>query len=109
MDNVTKFPDMRPPKGRGAPIAPLPGLSEFQRSAPLFPTSDDHIENRRAEIKRRLMWFGVAVAFHAALFVGWWLTPALRLHWDPSPDAWVHVTSIPQKPLVAPAVPVSTP
>jgi len=63
---------------------------------PLFPTTDASVNNRRFERKRLLLWFGIAVAFHAALLLGFWLMPALRIKWEPSPDAWVPVTSIPQ-------------
>jgi len=61
---------------------------------PLFPTTDGSVNNRRFERKRLLLWFGIAVAFHAALLLGFWLMPALRIKWEPSPDAWVHVTSV---------------
>jgi len=61
---------------------------------PLFPTTDGSVNNRRFERKRLLLWFGIAAAFHAALLLGFWLMPALRIKWEPSPDAWVHVTSL---------------
>ncbi len=50
------------------------------------------------------MWFGVAVALHAALLLGIWLAPPLRLKWDPSPDAWVQVISLPNTVPPAPLV-----
>jgi len=61
---------------------------------PLFPTTDGGVKNRRFERKRLILWFGIAVAFHAALLLGFWLMPALRIKWEPSPDAWVPVTSV---------------
>jgi hypothetical protein len=79
---------------------------------PLFPTTDGSVKSRRFERKRLLLWFGIAVAFHAALLLGFWLMPALRIKWEPSPDAWVQVTSVPQAqpaPPVPDAVTVSKP
>jgi hypothetical protein len=61
---------------------------------PLFPTTDGSVKSRRFERKRLLLWFGIAVALHAALLLGFWLMPALRIKWEPSPDAWVPVTSL---------------
>ena len=94
MSQVTKFPDMRPRTPRG-PIH-LPPPSGYVQRVPLFPTTDASVNNRRFERKRLLLWFGIAVAFHAALLLGFWLMPALRIKWEPSSDAWVPVTSIPQ-------------
>jgi hypothetical protein len=91
---------MRPRTPRG-PIH-LPPPSGYVQRVPLFPTTDASVNNRRFERKRLLLWFGIAVAFHAALLLGFWLMPALRIKWEPSPDAWVPVTSIPQ---VQPAPP----
>jgi hypothetical protein len=70
---------------------------------PLFPTTDGSIKSRRFERKRLVLWFGLAVAFHAALLLGLWLMPALRIKWEPSPDAWVHVVSVPKAQPVPPA------
>ncbi len=61
---------------------------------PSFPTSDGTAQNRRAERKRLILWFGVAMALHAALLLALWLTPPLRLKWAPPSDAWVQVTSV---------------
>jgi cytoskeletal protein RodZ len=63
---------------------------------PLFPTTDGSAKSRRFERRRLVLWFGIAVAFHAALLLGLWLMPALRIKWEPSPDAWVQVTSVPK-------------
>jgi hypothetical protein len=92
MNQVTKFPDMRP----ATPPRPihLPPPSGYVQRVPLFPTTDGSVNNRRFERKRLLLWFGIAAAFHAALLLGFWLMPALRIKWEPSPDAWVHVTSL---------------
>ena len=92
MNQVTKFPDMRPATPPG-PIR-LPPPSGYVQRVPLFPTTDGSVNNRRFERKRLLLWFGIAVAFHAALLLGFWLMPALRIKWEPSPDAWVQVTSL---------------
>ena len=92
MNQVTKFPDMRPAKPPG-PIH-LPPPSGYVQRVPLFPTTDGSVNNRRFERKRLLLWFGIAVAFHAALLLVLWLMPALRIKWEPSPDAWVHITSV---------------
>src|SRR5260370_2257525 len=94
MNQVIKFPDMRPARAHG-PIH-LPPPSGYVQRVPLFPTTDASVNNRRFERKRLLLWFGIAVAFHAALLLGFWLMPALRIKWEPSSDAWVPVTSIPQ-------------
>jgi hypothetical protein len=102
MNQVTKFPDMRPATPPG-PIH-LPPPSGYVQRVPLFPTTDGGVKNRRFERKRLLLWFGIAVAFHAALLLGLWLMPALRIKWEPSPDAWVQVTSLP-KAQPAPPVP----
>jgi hypothetical protein len=104
MNQVIKFPDMRP----AAPPRPihLPPPSGYVQRVPLFPTTDGSVNNRRFERKRLLLWFGIAVAFHAALLLGFWLMPALRIKWEPSPDAWVHVTSVSN---ARPAPPVSDP
>jgi hypothetical protein len=94
MNQVTKFPDMRPTRPPG-PIH-LPPPSGYVQRVPLFPTTDGSVKSRRFERKRLLLWFGIAVAFHAALLLGLWLMPALRIKWEPSPDAWVRVISVPK-------------
>jgi hypothetical protein len=93
MSQVVKFPDMRPAAPRG-PIR-LPPPSGYVQRVPLFPTTDGSVKSRRFERKRLLLWFGIAVAFHAALLLGLWLMPALRIKWEPSPDAWVPVIPLP--------------
>ena len=110
MNQVIKFPDMRP----AAPPRPiqLPPPSGYVQRVPLFPTTDGSVNNRRFERKRLLLWFGIAVAFHAALLLVFWLMPALRIKWEPSPDAWVPVTSVSNArpaPPVPDAVTVSKP
>jgi hypothetical protein len=110
MSQVIKFPDMRP----ATPPAPihLPPPSGYVQRVPLFPTTDGSVKSRRFERKRLLLWFGIAVAFHVALLLGFWLMPALRIKWEPSPDAWVQVTSVPEAqpaPPVPDAVTVSKP
>lgn len=102
MNQVTKFPDMRPAKKRDAAALNLPTPAGYRRSVPAFPSTDPGIDTRRVERKRLVLWFGVAVALHAALLLGLWLTPPLRLKWGPSPDAWVQVVSLPKKPPDAP-------
>ncbi|MDP8983496.1 MAG: hypothetical protein M3N97_00365 [Pseudomonadota bacterium] len=95
MSQPLKFPDMRATHRR-APT-PLPTPSGYRRTAPPFPTSDGTPQNRRVERRRLILWFGVAVALHAALLLGLWLTPPLRLKWAPAADAWVQVISLPRK------------
>ena len=110
MNQVTKFPDMRPAPPTG-PIN-LPSPSGYVQRVPLFPTTDGSVTSRRFERKRLLLWFGIAVAFHAVLLLGLWLMPALRIKWEPSADAWVQVTSVPKlqpAPPVPDAVPASKP
>jgi hypothetical protein len=101
MNQVTKFPDMRPATPPG-PIH-LPPPSGYVQRVPLFPTTDGSVKSRRFERKRLVLWFGIAVAFHAVLLLGFWLMPALRIKWEPSPDAWVRVTSVSS---ARPALPV---
>jgi len=100
MNQVTKFPEMRPRTPPG-PIR-LPPPSGYVQRVPLFPTTDGSARNRRFERKRLLLWFGIAVAFHAVLLLGLWLMPALRIKWEPSPEAWVHVVSVPAAPAAPP-------
>ncbi len=95
---------MRPARPPG-PIH-LPPPSGYVQRVPLFPTTDGSVKSRRFERKRLLLWFGIAVAFHAALLLGLWLMPALRIKWEPSPDAWVRVISVP-KAQPEPAAPVA--
>src|SRR5882757_8505971 len=105
MNQPIKFPDMRPPKDRAASID-LPTPAGYRQRVPLFPTSDASHKNRRVERKRLFLWFGLAVALHAALLLGLWLVPPLRLKWGPSPDAWVQVISLPSQQHKQPDVPV---
>jgi hypothetical protein len=93
MNQVVKFPDMRPPNPL-PPIPPIPTPADYRRNAPIFTNSDAGESAQRYRRKRLWMWFGVAVALHAALLLTLWLTPPLRLKWNPSPDAWVLVTSL---------------
>jgi hypothetical protein len=104
MNQTPKFPDMRPATPPG-PIN-LPPPSGYVQRVPLFPTTDGSVTSRRFERKRLWLWFGMAVAFHAVLLLGLWLMPALRIKWEPSPDAWVQVTSIPSVP-TPPTVPIA--
>ena len=64
---------------------------------PLIGAPDPAVPPPRSERKRRVVWFAVAVALHAALLLGIWLMPPLRLKWSPSPEDWVQVVSLPQK------------
>jgi len=102
---------MRPATPPG-PIR-LPSPAGYVQRVPLFPTTDGSAKSRRFERKRLLLWFGIAVAFHAALLLGFWLMPALRIKWEPSPDAWVPVTSVsnarPPPPVFPDAVTVPKP
>jgi hypothetical protein len=95
MNQVVKFPDMRPPNPR-PPIRAIPTPAEYRRTVPTFTSSDAGVGAERHRRKRLWKWFGVAVALHAALLLTLWLTPPMRLKWGPSPDAWVQVTSIPK-------------
>ena len=111
MSQLVKFPDMRPATPPGPIHVPPP--SGYVQRVPLFPTTDGSAKSRRFERKRLLLWFGIAVAFHAALLLGFWLMPALRIKWEPSPDAWVPVTSLsnarPAPPVFPDAVTVPKP
>lgn len=96
MNQPIKFPDMRPPKDRRTHVN-LPTPEGYRQRIPNFATSDGNSHNRRMERKRLLLWFGVAVALHAALLLALWLTPPLRLKWGPPSDAWIQVSSVPAK------------
>jgi hypothetical protein len=104
MNHVIKFPDMRPPKSRGAPASELPAPAQYRQSSPAIITADLGITTQPVGRKRLVLWFGLAAALHAALFLVIWLTPPLRLKWSPSPDAWVQVVSLPRKASEAPVV-----
>lgn len=106
MNQPIKFPDMRPSKLKGDIRIPPP--SGFAQRVPLFPTTDAIVKNRRFERRRLILWFGIAVALHAALLLGIWLMPSLRIKWEPSPDAWVEVTSLPKEPPQAAQAPFET-
>jgi hypothetical protein len=108
MNHPPKFPDMRPPPGAASQVRGLPTPSGYRQSIPVFDTADTGIIARRGERRRRLLWFAVAVALHAALFVGLWLTPSLRLKWSPSPEDWVQVISVPKKVPEAPILSAAT-
>jgi hypothetical protein len=105
MNQVIKFPDMRPPS-RGGPIKELPPLAQYRQTTPAAITASVALKTAPVERRRLLAWFGVAVALHAALFIAIWLSPPLRLKWSPSPDAWVQVVSLPPP---APETPVVEP
>ena len=104
MNQVIKFPDMRPPKSRAAPVSELPAPAQYRQLSPAIITADSRITPKPVDRRRLFLWFGVAVALHAALLLGIWLTPPLRLKWGPSTDAWVQVISLPNKVPQAPLV-----
>jgi hypothetical protein len=103
MSQVVKFPDMRPPPR--PKIAPLPSLSDYRQIKPTLAMKDTSMEItpvvRRFRRKKLLIWFGVAVALHTALLLVFFLTPSMRLKWNPPPQDWVPVVSLP-KPEPAP-------
>jgi hypothetical protein len=103
MSQVVKFPDMRPPPR--PKIAPLPSLSDYRQIKPTLAMKDTSMEItpvvRRFRRKKLLIWFGVAVVLHTTLLLIFFLTPPMRLKWNPPPEAWVPVVSLP-KPVPAP-------
>lgn len=105
MSQVVKFPDMRPPPR--PKIAPLPSLSDYRQIKPTLAMKDTSMEItpvvRRFRRKKLLIWFGVAVALHTALLLVFFLTPPMRLKWNPPPEDWVPVVSLP-KPVPPPTV-----
>jgi hypothetical protein len=110
MNQVIKFPEMRPPKARAAAVPKLPTPAQFRQISPAIIAADPRTKLKPVDRRRRLVWFGAAVGLHAALFLAIWLTPPLRIKWSPSPDAWVPVVSLPAKiptASVAPAGPVA--
>jgi hypothetical protein len=108
MNHSPKFPDMRPPPGAASQVRGLPTPAGYRQSVPVFDATDTGISAQRGERKRRLLWFAVAVALHAALLLGLWLTPALRLKWGPSPEDWVQVISVPKQSPEAPNLHAAT-
>lgn len=102
MTQVIKFPELRPPS-RGGPIRELPTPAQYRQTTPAILKPAAAVAVPRLERKRLWMWFGIAVALHAALFIAIWLTPPLRLKWTPSPDDWVRVVSLPPDKPKAPA------
>ncbi|MDB6083036.1 MAG: hypothetical protein JWN43_917 [Gammaproteobacteria bacterium] len=87
---------MRPPKDRDPPAFNLPTPAAYRRSVPSFSPTEPGAKTRRLERKRLILLFGIAIALHAALLLGLWLTPPLRLKWSPSADSWVQVISLPK-------------
>jgi hypothetical protein len=104
VNQVIKFPDLRPPKSQNPPALGLPAPSQYRLSSPAILASEALRKTKPAGRRRLFLLFGVAVALHAALFLGIWLTPPLRLKWSPSPDAWVQVVSVPLKAPDAPSI-----
>jgi hypothetical protein len=102
MNKVIKFPDMRPPKSGSAPVTELPTPAQFRQTSSAIISNDPRLAIRGVGRRRLLLWFGLAVALHAALLLAIWLMPPLRLKWEPSADAWVQVISLPQEPPHAP-------
>jgi hypothetical protein len=100
-----KFPDMRPPPGAASLVPSLPTPAGYRRAMPLIGAPDPGLPTPRSERKRRVIWFAVAVALHAALLLGIWLMPPLRLKWSPSPEDWVQVVSLPKPAVPKPAAP----
>ncbi len=107
MSQVVKFPDMRPPPR--PQIAPLPSLSDYRQIKPTLAMKDTSMEItpvvRRFRRKKLLIWFGVAVALHTALLLVFFLTPPMRIKWNPPAEDWVPVVSLPKPvPAQPPAV-----
>jgi hypothetical protein len=89
-----KYAPFRSPE---ASVAKLPTPAAYRQWVPIFSGTEPVAVTRRFERKRLIRWFALAVALHAALFLGIWMTPSLRLPWSPSPEQWVSVTSLPMK------------
>lgn len=109
MSPVVKFPDMRPPPR--PKIAPLPSLAEYRQIKPTLATKDTSTEMtpvlRRFRRKTLFIGFGVAVALHAALLAAFFLTPPMRLKWNPPPEDWVPVVSLPKPKPAPPPTPMA--
>ncbi len=110
MSQVVKFPDMRPPPR--PKIAPLPSLSDYRQIKPTLAMKDTSLEItpvvRRFRRKKLLIWFAVAVALHTVLLLVFFLTPPMRIKWNPPAEDWVPVVSLP-KPAPAPPPAVEKP
>lgn len=96
MDPVPKYPPLRSPTP--PPIIHLPPPSGYLKRVPAYSTSEEAPRSRSHRRRRLVLWFAVAVALHGALLLGIWLMPALRIPWEPSPQAWVQVVSVPAAP-----------
>jgi hypothetical protein len=108
MTQVIKFPDLRPPP-RGTPVRELPTPAQYRRNTPAIINPDPAAKIGPVNRKRLLILFAVAVALHVLVLFAIWLSPPLRLKWEPSPDAWVQVVALPLKPPAAPALPAPGP
>jgi hypothetical protein len=97
MNQVIKFPDMRPAKPRTPPSTELPAPAQYRLTSPAILTEEALSKTKPGGRRRLFLWFGVAVALHAALLLGIWLAPPLRIKWTPSPDAWVPLMTLPSK------------
>jgi hypothetical protein len=102
---VIKFPDLRPPKSR-EPIPELPPPSQYRLISPAIIATDTFNRSAPPSRRRLFVWFGVAVALHAALFLAIWLTPPLRLKWTPAPTDWVPVIALPPPAAAPPSPPM---
>jgi len=97
VNQVIKFPDLRPPKSR-EPIPELPPPSLYRLTSPTIIATDTFNQTKPPSRRRLFLWFAVAVALHGGLFLAIWLTPPLRIKWTPSPNDWVQVVSLPPPP-----------
>lgn len=84
----------------------LPTPSGYRAAVPAFASTEPAAPARRAERKRRLAWFAIAVALHVALLLGLWLTPPLRLKAGYAPERWVQVVALPKKSAQTPVLAV---
>jgi hypothetical protein len=85
----------------------LPAPSGYRQSVPIFQGPELSPDAQRSERRRLVLWFGVAVALHAALLLALFLTPPLRLKASYAPDRWVHIMPIPA--LSSPSPPIAPP
>jgi len=93
MAPVIKFPDMR--AARRDPLREPPPPSEFRRVSPAIIASQPGVQPKHLSRRRLWVWLGVALALHIVVIVAIWLAPPLRVPWNPAPEDWVPVTSVP--------------
>jgi hypothetical protein len=76
-------------------IRPLSTPSSYRLANPaVLPVAPVSEQTRASRRKRIVIGFSIAAALHAALVLGWWLSPPLRLKASYAPERWVQVLPV---------------